>query len=89
MVLPGKDIYDHGWTPFILAFLPGSIPADGFRQLDVFLGVMPLDNHHPWVLTMIMGGLLTLGKTIWCYNFGVIFDLSLCLLLWKSGVTVR
>lgn len=60
-----------GWTPFILAFLPGSIPADGFRQLDVFLGAMPLDNHHPWVLTMIMGGLLTLGKTIWCYNFGV------------------
>ena len=59
-----------GWTPFILAFLPGSIPADGFRQLDVFLGAMPLDNHHPWVLTMIMGGLLTLGKTIWCYNFG-------------------
>lgn len=51
-----------GWTPFILAFLPGSIPADGFRQLDVFLGAMPLDNHHPWVLTMIMGGLLTLGK---------------------------
>lgn len=36
-----------GWTPFILAFLPGSIPADGFRQLDVFLGAMPLDNHHP------------------------------------------
>ena len=31
-----------GWTPFILAFLPGSIPADGFRQLDVFLGAMPL-----------------------------------------------
>lgn len=60
-----------GWIPFILAFLPGSIPADGFRQLDVFLGAMPLDNHHPWVLTMIMGGLLTLGKTIWCYNFGV------------------
>lgn len=60
-----------GWTPFILAFLPGSIPADGFRQLDVFLGAMPLDNDHPWVLTMIMGGLLTLGKTIWCYNFGV------------------
>ena len=60
-----------GWTPFILAFLPGSIPADGFRQLDVFLGAMPLDNHHPWVLTMIMGGLLIPGKTIWCYNFGV------------------
>ena len=35
-----------GWTPFILAFLPGSIPADGFRQLDVFLGAMPLDNHQ-------------------------------------------
>lgn len=60
-----------GWTPFILAFLPGSIPADGFRQLDVFLGAMPLDNHHPWVLSMLMGGLLTLGKTIWCYNFGI------------------
>ena len=72
VVPPGKDIYDHWMDTVYPGISPRFDPGRWISQLDVFLGAMPLDNHHPWVLTMIMGGLLTLGKTIWCYNFGCV-----------------
>lgn len=58
------------WLPYLLANLPASVPYDGYRQLNMFFGIEPISNHHPWVLTEFFGFLMTLGRHV-SDNFGV------------------
>lgn len=59
------------WLPFIVLNLPGSVPYDGYRQLNMFFGIEQISNHHPWLLTELYGFLMTIGRTIISDNFGV------------------
>lgn len=58
------------WLPYLILNLPGSVPYDGYRQLNMFFGIEAISNHHPWVLTEFYGLLMTVGRNI-SDNFGV------------------
>ena len=58
------------WLPYLIFNLPGSVPYDGYRQLNMFFGIEDISNHHPWVLTEFYGLLMTIGRKI-SDNFGV------------------
>ena len=57
------------WLPYLLFNLPGSVPHDGYRQINMFYNIEPLSNHHPWVLTEFFGFIMELGRTV-SDNFG-------------------
>ena len=59
------------WIPFIVLNLPGSVPYDGYRQLNMFFGIEQISNHHPWLLTEFYGFLMVIGRMIVSDNFGV------------------
>lgn len=58
------------WLPYLLFHLPGSVPYDGYRQINMFYGIEHISNHHPWVLTKFFGFLMKIGRNI-SDNFGV------------------
>ena len=58
------------WSPYIICYLPGSVPHDGYWQLNMAFGINPLTNHHPWVITFIYGIIMRIGRCI-SDNFGV------------------
>lgn len=58
------------WSPYILCYLPGSVPHDGYWQLNMAFGINPLTNHHPWVITFIYGIIMRLGRCV-SDNFGI------------------
>lgn len=49
------------WLIMALAFFPGSIPHDGRNELNMYFGITPLNLHHPYFSTMIMGTIYKLG----------------------------
>lgn len=58
------------WLPYYILYMPGSIIWDSYWQLNQAFGVNRLSNHHPWVLTLVYGLLMRLGRPI-SDNFGV------------------
>ncbi len=52
------------WLPWIIVFFPGSVPADGYRQLDMYFGGEKFTTRHAWVLTMFVGLLMSIGRLI-------------------------
>lgn len=64
------------WIPFFVLAYPGSVTYDGLKQLNQFLGLLELTNHHPWLTTFFFGFLFKLGRTI-SDNFGI-FLIVLC-----------
>lgn len=58
------------WIPYLIIFFPGSVPADGYRQLDMFFGGEKFTTRHAWVLTMFVGMLMKIGRNI-SDNMGV------------------
>ena len=58
------------WSPFLILNLPGSVPYDGYYQLNQAMGISSLTNHHPWVLTLLYGLLFRLGRVV-SDNFGI------------------
>ena len=58
------------WAPYLIVHLPGSVPYDGYRQLNTFYGIEPISKHHPWVLTLLFGFLMEIGKAV-SDNLGV------------------
>lgn len=68
-----------GWLPFLLAFLPGSVPHDGYNQLNMAFGVRDLTNQHSWSLTLLVGLIMRIGQVI-SDNFGVfLVVISFCI----------
>lgn len=49
------------WSPYIYVFFPGSVPHDGYYQLNMAYGVNPASNHHPWLSTMVLGAITSIG----------------------------
>ena len=58
------------WLPYLLMHLPGSVPYDGYWQINMFYGIEQISNHHPWVMTEFYGVLMEAGRGI-SDNFGV------------------
>lgn len=58
------------WIPYLYVFFPGSVPYDGYYQLNMFYGINTASNHHPWVSTLIIGLITMIGRRI-SDNFGV------------------
>ena len=52
------------WLPYLVVFFPGSVPYDGYYQLNMFYGVDQLTNHHPFLSTMIIGLITAIGRQI-------------------------
>lgn len=58
------------WLPYLVISYPGNVPYDGYRQLNMYYGYNSPTNHHPWLSTLIMGWITSLGRGI-SDNFGV------------------
>ncbi len=52
------------WLPYFLYQYPGIMTPDSINQFEQVLGVIPYSNHHPWVHTLLMKLLYTLGFQI-------------------------
>lgn len=57
-----------GWLVWLVPFMPGSVPHDGAYQLGQFFnwldGGGEINNHHPWVSTIIFGVLAKTGRLV-------------------------
>lgn len=71
------------WLPYLIVYLPGSLPWDGVRSMNQFITDAPLENHHPVLMNLLYAGLMTLGRTLYSDNLGV-----LLIVLFQSGVCV-
>lgn len=49
------------WLPYFLYQYPGIMTPDSIVQFEQVLGVTPYSNHHPWVHTMLIKLLYTIG----------------------------
>lgn len=58
------------WLPYLILFFPGSVPYDGYRQINMAFGIEEISNHHPWVVTTCIGALMRVGRIV-SDNFGV------------------
>lgn len=56
---------------YIIFFYPGSMSWDGLWQLDFYYGVTEFKDHHPALLTLFMGLLMDIGKSILNDNLGM------------------
>ncbi len=61
------------WLPFQIWFMPGNVPADPWRQLNMFLGHSYWHTHHPFVATVTTGSIYWLGMQIGGKNMGAFF----------------
>lgn len=85
-----------GWLVWLIPFLPGSVPHDGAYQLQLYFGWINggvLNNHHPWVMTVIMGSIVRLGRLVGD-NFAIglavlVFSVTECVIYAYVCYTVR
>lgn len=59
------------WSPFLLAFFPGSVTNDAMHQLYMYLSQNHWNNHHPALSTAVFGMLFQLGSLAGSDNYGV------------------
>lgn len=69
------------WAPYLWAFRPGSLTYDGTYQLDVFYGLLPRTDHHPYLMTLLMGSVFDLGRRLGSDGLGVALWVGLQTLL--------
>ncbi len=58
------------WLPFLIIYLPGSVPHDGYQQINMAFGIVEFSDNHPWAVTLFMGALMRIGRVV-SDNFGV------------------
>lgn len=58
------------WIPYLMIFFPGSVPHDGYYQLNMAYGYNEASNHHPWLSTLVIGVITSIGRNI-SDNIGV------------------
>ncbi len=66
-----------GYLPYLLTYYPGVIEYDSWIQLRQVFGD-PYSNHHPWLHTMMIKGLYTLGLTLFHSEKRAVAFYSLC-----------
>ena len=67
------------WLPYLVLCWPGSLTYDAQWQLGQYFGRTAATNHHPWLSTLLLGGIVDLGGSLdwglFCY---VLFQSALC-----------
>ena len=68
------------WLPYLLMCWPGSVTYDGMYQLEQFFGLTQATNHHPWLSTLLMGWIVSLGRDNLSLGifFYVVFQTLVC-----------
>ena len=66
---------------YLLFFYPGTVAFDGSWQLNCFFRYWVFNNHHPAALTLLMGNLFTLGRTLISDNFGIFLFILIQIIL--------
>lgn len=84
------------WLPTLIAFYPGSVPFDGFYMLNMFCGSVPKTNSHPYLATLLMGGIVKIGSFLsgGNYNFGIFLyilfqSFALAIACWLSLIYLK
>lgn len=79
-----------GWSPWVLACLPGSVDWDSHTQICQALGSMEMTAHHTVLSTWLHGACVALGRMLGSDNLGVFFYILLqCLFCaWVYGQIV-
>ncbi len=54
------------WLPYVIVFFPGTMPTDTARQLAQWFGTggVPLDNHFPYLTSVLFGAAYSLGSAV-------------------------
>ena len=60
------------WLPYLIIYFPGSLTWDGARSMNQFITDAPLENHHPVVMNLMYAGLMTLGRSLYSDNLGLL-----------------
>lgn len=60
-----------GWLPFMICYYPGIANWDGMRSLTCWFGKIEWGNHHPVLISVIMGLCMELGQKILDDNMGI------------------
>lgn len=50
------------WLPYFLYQYPGIMTPDSINQFEQVLGLIPYSNHHPWVHTLLIKLLYSIGR---------------------------
>lgn len=58
------------FIPYIVAFLPGSVSTDGYKQIRMFFGMITKTNQHPYMVTVLIGAVMSIGRIV-SDNFAV------------------
>ena len=58
------------WSPYLLAFYPGTVCWDLGEMIAQFFGQREMDTWHPVFLTWVFGGLVWLGRLAGSDNLG-------------------
>lgn len=59
------------WLPYFLIFYPGILSSDSFSHVNQFLGITPLNNHHPVLYTLIVELFMSIGMRFGNITVGV------------------
>lgn len=66
---------------YLIGFYPGIVPWDGMWQLDSAFGIRTLNNHHPAMLSLFMGGLMNIGRFFGSDNLGIFLYILLQIII--------
>ena len=58
------------WSPYLIAFYPGTVCWDLGEMVAQFFGQRPMDTWHPVFLTWVIGGCVWLGRLVGSDNLG-------------------
>lgn len=76
------------WLPYLVVFFPGSFTFDGTNQMDVFYGFLPKTNHHPYLMTLLMGSVFDLGRRLGSDNLGIALWVGLQTLVQAAALSL-
>ena len=90
-----------GWAIYIVAFYPTIMTIDGYNQLKAFFNIknyysdtvillsenVLLTNHHPVLHTLLMAGLLKLGRLFGNDNLGLFFYSIVQIIILSSALS--
>ncbi len=65
------------WLPYLIVYFPGTLTWDGARSMNQFITDAPLENHHPVLMNLLYAGLMTLGRTLYSDNLGLLLIVAL------------
>ncbi|MBQ9020545.1 MAG: hypothetical protein IJ113_00820 [Eggerthellaceae bacterium] len=79
-------VFVLAWAPYVVCNFPGSVPYDTVLQINQGLGAASLNTHHPTVLSLYFGAIITVARAVGVGDIGGIFVLTLIQLVFTALV---